>query len=332
MTWLETGDASLTIGSESFVAESRLPMTDPAIAGAAADPWEAAVAAFVVEHLGCQASVLQRLRAFAINAVYEVEAGGRRLVVKASPMHDALRGEVWACGRGLHAGCPVPAVLGFGPLGSGLDMSAFVMSLVDGIPLEGPHPALREVGVRLRQLHEARVPGFGSLSDAAWDDAGRFSLRHGSWRSFLDDVVGETRALAGRYAIASDVADEAAGALDARQAALSEIEVGSLCHGDLKVGHVLVDDDRLAGVIDWGDAVVGDPLWDIARFAHRAEAASLSLLLEGYDPGRVLVDDLAWRLPLYGALWMLVDVIVDHRLGSRVDKWLLTAMDSLRGI
>jgi aminoglycoside phosphotransferase (APT) family kinase protein len=304
-------------------------MTDPAIAGAATDRWEAAVAAFVVEHLGCRASALQRVHAFATNAVYKVEAGGHRLVVKASPMHDALRGEVWACGQGLGAGCPVPAVLGFGRLGSSADISAFIMSLVDGLPLAAPHPVLREVGVRLRRLHEVKGPGFGSLSDASWDDTGRFSLQHGSWRGFLEDLVGEIRALAGSYAMAGGVADAAAGALDARREALAAIEVGSLCHGDLKLGHVLVDEGRLAGVIDWGDAAVGDPVWDIARFAHRADASCLSLLLEGYDPGGALVDDLAWRVPLYGALWMLVDTIVEHRLGSRVGGLLLAAMESL---
>jgi aminoglycoside phosphotransferase (APT) family kinase protein len=304
-------------------------MTDPAIAGTATDRWEAGVAAFVVEHLGCQAAALQRVRAFATNAVYKVDAGGHRLVVKASPMHDALRGEVWACGQGLGAGCPVPEVLRFGRLGSSADISAFIMSLVDGSPLAGPHPVLREVGVRLRRLHEVKVPGFGSLSDASWDDQGRFSLRHGSWRGFLEDLVGEIRALAGSYSLAGAVADAAASALDARREALAATEVGSLCHGDLKLGHVLVDEDRLAGVIDWGDAAVGDPAWDIARFAHRADASCLSLLLEGYDPGGLLVEDLAWRVPLYGALWILVDTIAEHRLGSRVGGLLLAAMETL---
>jgi aminoglycoside phosphotransferase (APT) family kinase protein len=167
------------------------------------------------------------------------------------------------------------------------------------------------------------------LSDASWDDTGGFSLRHGSWRGYLEDLAGEVRALAGSYAVAGAVADAAAGAVDARREALAAVEVGSLCHGDLKLGHVLVDDDRLAGVIDWGDAVVGDPVWDIARFAHRADASSLSLLLEGYDPCGVLVDDFAWRIPLYGALWRLVDAIVQHRLGSRVGGLLLAAMESL---
>ena len=150
-----------------------------------------------------------------------------------------------------------------------------------------------------------------------------------SWLGFLDDIVGGVRALAGSYAIAGAVADAAASAIDTREKALDEIEVGSLCHGDLKAGHVFVYDDRLAGVIDWGDAAVGDPLWDIARFAHRADTQSLALLLEGYDPRGALADDLAWRIPLYGALWMLVDLIVDHRLGRSVGESLLLTKEAL---
>jgi aminoglycoside phosphotransferase (APT) family kinase protein len=306
-------------------------MTGPLLADSdpTADECEAAVAAFVVEQLGCEATAVRRMRAFATNAVYEVEAGGHRLVVKASRTHDALRGEVWAGRQGLVAGCPVPAVLGFGRLGHGAGMSAFIMNFVDGVPLARPDPVLREVGVRLRELHDVRVPGFGSLSDASWDDTGGFSLRNDSWRGFLEGVVGEVRALRGSYAVAAAAADAVADAVEARGEALAAVEIGSLCHGDLKLGHVFVDGGRLAGIIDWGDAVVGDPVWDVARFAHRADASSLSLLLEGYDPGGGLADELAWRIPLYGALWQLVDAIVDHRLGGRVDGLLLAALESL---
>ncbi len=221
-----------------------------------------AVAAFLVEHLNGEVAAVQRVRAFATNAVYKVEAGARRFVVKASPLHDALRGEVWACEQGSRAECPAPAVLGFGRLGGGTGMSAFIMSLVEGSSLAGPHSVLREVGVRLRRLHEIRLPGFGSLSDASWDDTGGFSLRRRSWRALLDDVV-------------------------------------------------------------------GDPVWDLARFAHRADVASLSLLLEGYDPDGVLADDLAWRIPLYGALWQLIDAIVDHRLGGQIAPSLRAAIESM---
>jgi aminoglycoside phosphotransferase (APT) family kinase protein len=38
-----------------------------------------------------------------------------------------------------------------------------------------------------------------------------------------------------------------------------------LIHGDLGAEHVLVDADRITGVIDWGDAVIGDPALDLGR-------------------------------------------------------------------
>ncbi|MCB1691485.1 MAG: phosphotransferase [Pseudomonadales bacterium] len=37
-----------------------------------------------------------------------------------------------------------------------------------------------------------------------------------------------------------------------------------LLHGDYWPGNLLVQQDRLAGVIDWEDAALGDPLWDLS--------------------------------------------------------------------
>jgi aminoglycoside phosphotransferase (APT) family kinase protein len=290
---------------------------------------EQAVAAFVASELGCEATRVVRVDAFATNVVYEVDADGRRFVVKASLMHDALRAEAWACARGADAGCAAPAILGLGRLGPEDNMSAFIMCRVDGWPIVAGHPALPEVGGVLRRLHDVKLPGFGWLAEASWDERGEFSLRHSSWLAFLKGICGDARSLMDSYVVAAPVAEAAAAAIDVHAAALAAVKVGSLCHGDLKAAHILVDAGRLAGVIDWGDAVVSDPLWDIARFALRADAGAVSLLLEGYDPERVMVDELAWRVPLYGVLWMLVDAIVAHRLGRRVEAALEAAMGYL---
>ncbi len=290
---------------------------------------EQAVATFVASELGCEATRVVRVDAFATNVVYEVDADGRRFVVKASLMHDALRAEAWACARGANAGCAAPAILGHGRLGPEDSMSAFIMCRVDGWPIVAGHPALPEVGGVLRRLHDVRLPGFGWLAEASWDERGDFSLRDSSWLGFLKGICGDARSLMDSYVVTAPVAEATAAALDAHAAALAAVEVGSLCHGDLKAAHILVKAGRLAGVIDWGDAVVGDPLWDIARFALRADAGAVSLLLEGYDPERAMVDELAWRVPLYGVLWMLVDAIVAHHLGRRVEAALEAAMGYL---
>jgi Ser/Thr protein kinase RdoA (MazF antagonist) len=287
---------------------------------------EQAVAAFVASELGHEPTRVERVAAFATNAVYEVDADGRQLVVKASTMHDALRAEAWACARGIDAGCAGPEILVHGRLDADNNMSAFIMNRVVGWPIPARHPALAEIGVCLRRLHEVRLPGFGWLAEASWDGRGGFSLTHGSWLGFLNAIVADARSLADSYALAAPVAAAAAAAIYAHADALASVEVGSLCHGDLKAAHILVDTSGIAALIDWGDAVVGDPLWDIARFAHRAEPGSISLLLDGYGADRAVTDELAWRVPLYGGLWMLVDAIVDYRLGRRVEAPLEAAM------
>src|SRR3989442_14174218 len=122
---------------------------------------EQAVAAFVASELGCEARLVVRVAAFATNAVYEVDADGRRFVVKASRMHEALRAEAWACARGADAGCATPAILGLGRLGTDDSMSACIMRRVAGGPIVAGDPAVSWGGGSLRRLPPPRVPGVG---------------------------------------------------------------------------------------------------------------------------------------------------------------------------
>src|SRR5262249_14682334 len=168
------------------------------------------------------------------------DADGWRFVVKASMLHEALRAEAWACARGADAGCAAPAILGRGRLGTDDSMSAFIMRRVAGRPIVAGHPAVSEVGGGLRRLQDVRLPGFGWLAEASWDERGDFSLRHSSWPGFLQGICGDARSLADSYVVAAPVAEAAAAALDAHAAALAAVEVGSLCHGDLKAAHLLV--------------------------------------------------------------------------------------------
>jgi aminoglycoside 2''-phosphotransferase len=63
----------------------------------------------------------------------------------------------------------------------------------------------------------------------------------------------------------------------------------ALLHRDLALEHILADPagQRLTGVIDWGDAWIGDPAIDFAGVAHDCDAATLDALLAAYGP----VDD-----------------------------------------
>ena len=129
--------------------------------GRALEDREQAVAAFVASELGCEATLVVQVDAFATNAVYEVDAHERRFVVKASMLHDALRAEAWACARSVDAGFPAPAILALGRLSTDDGMSAFIMRRVAGVPIVTGHPAFPEVGAGLRRLHDVRLPRFG---------------------------------------------------------------------------------------------------------------------------------------------------------------------------
>jgi aminoglycoside phosphotransferase (APT) family kinase protein len=69
-----------------------------------------------------------------------------------------------------------------------------------------------------------------------------------------------------------------------------------LIHGDLGAEHVLVDGDRITGVIDWGDAAIGDPAVDHGRLMR-----DLGPIAGGGDRARfyavcTAIEDLAFGL------------------------------------
>ncbi len=65
----------------------------------------------------------------------------------------------------------------------------------------------------------------------------------------------------------------------------------SVCHTDLNGAHVLVDDDgRLASVIDFGDAAIVPPAFDIASFAFFFGWDRVDSLLDGYTTNGVFKD------------------------------------------
>ncbi|WP_041733326.1 phosphotransferase [Conexibacter woesei] len=69
---------------------------------------------------------------------------------------------------------------------------------------------------------------------------------------------------------------------DALLDAIAQLPAAALVHGDLGPEHVLVQDGRLSGVIDWSDAHVGDPAIDLAWTLHGATSAFASALAERY--------------------------------------------------
>jgi aminoglycoside phosphotransferase (APT) family kinase protein len=85
-----------------------------------------------------------------------------------------------------------------------------------------------------------------------------------------------------------------------------------LVHGDLYVGHLMVDDDiRLRGVIDWGDVHANDPAVDLSVAWSFLPPGARGEFREAYGP----IEERSWRLARLRALHYGI-VLLDYGQGT----------------
>lgn len=195
----------------------------------------------------------------------------RSVVLKATAERDVLV-EAATLRLVREAGVPTPRLLGVGEELALPGGRWIVMERAGGLRLAqvAEHDldsALRSLAACLSRLHGIGRAGYGWLSRAG---VGRFD----SWSNWLRHVLrNDLRILQSHRAIRPEVA----GALEAcfaRNASALDRRPGRLLHGDLGDTEVFVDENLdVTAVVDWADAVVGDPLYDFARFVAGGPAA-----------------------------------------------------------
>ena len=90
-----------------------------------------------------------------------------------------------------------------------------------------------------------------------------------------------------------------------------------MLHNDLKPAHVFGETDvegmRLSAVIDWGDAIVGDPRADLARLSMAGSVVT-SAFCDGY--GQEMTPFLADVLARYRIMWNVDALTYEYRAGG----------------
>lgn len=203
------------------------------------------------------------------NSSYFAEAAGREYVLRVAPPavegllfyeRDMMRQE-----PALHAlllertSIPVPRVVAFDASHEIVDRDFLLLERLPGRPLsEAPvarlDPILARTGECLAEAHAITAGSYGYLGEhhpmepqPAWRDA--FFVM---WHKLLDDVR-----TTGHY---SDDDDRFMRALLDRHAAVFERDVpASLLHMDVWGQNILVEGDRMTGLLDWDRALWGDP-------------------------------------------------------------------------
>ncbi|MBE2320793.1 phosphotransferase [Solirubrobacter sp. CPCC 204708] len=187
------------------------------------------------------------------------------------------------------------------PLGAGLDHRAYavgdrlVARFGDGVEQEArllaqiapqlPLPVPEPVIVGAGCIVQRRIPGRPLLERPRADRV--------AFAPQLLEFAAAVHALEGVDAPLDDTPPEAW--LDDRAGVAVPAPATRLTfiHGDLGAEHVFADGDRITGIIDWGDAAIGDPAIDLGRLMRdfgtpgdeRARFYAICTALEDLDYG-----------------------------------------------
>ncbi len=205
------------------------------------------------------------------NLTYAVTAGTTRIVLRRPPpppeppgAHDVLReARVMDALRG--SAVPVPGVLATARAGEVTDVPCYLMSFADGPVVTTLTPAPLDQPSTRRQAGLALADTLARLHAVDWRAAGLaglgrpdgFNARH--LRRIGQLAAGPDGILPPRFA-----------AVGAWLAAHLPPESGAaIVHGDYRLGNVVLapaPPGRVAAVLDWELATIGDPLLDVAYF------------------------------------------------------------------
>ncbi|WP_174292544.1 phosphotransferase family protein [Sphingomonas bacterium] len=165
-------------------------------------------------------------------------------------------------------------------------------------------PAGRFAGYRFIDGEPLTASRFARLDDAArnavLDDIARFLIAlhdlsqaevgwSGEWPGTWTAAQFAYRGLSGRLPLIARHAPQLAASVENFYAAyrLDHAERVAIIHGDLVCEHILLDrkEERLAGIIDFGDVALGDPAQDLlGLWSYGADA--VARVIELYDPRR----------------------------------------------
>ncbi|MEX1009693.1 MAG: aminoglycoside phosphotransferase family protein [Acidimicrobiia bacterium] len=252
---------------------------------------------------------------FAGNQSFSVEAAIGRYLVKCGAT-DSVRAEAWVCDRVREEGVPAPAIVDVDLSKEQLPLAFLVMEHVGGAPVDDSSSALETAGAHLRVVHAIELDGFGWLGASESGDRGT----QPTWFDAMTEGTGSLAAVVDAGLLPARTVADVERVVDRHRDILDAVQSACLLHGDFHPRHVFADDRRLCGIIDWGDATAGDPLFDLGRVLRSGRAA-LDRMLVSYGPLPVGGDELERRLQLYLCLWVASSVSWEFFAGPPWPPW-----------
>ncbi len=242
------------------------------------------------------------------NLTFLVSDGRSRVVVRRPPppplppgAHDVLR-EARLLAALASTDVPTPRVLATAAAGELLDVPVFVMDFVDGTVITESTPAPGDDVALRRRIGESLVDSLAALHGVAWRAVGLDDF--GKPEGFNTRQLRRMRSL---IAIDGSIPKSFTPLDDWLLSHTPPQSAISIIHNDFRIGNMIIDltVGRVAAVLDWELATIGDPLADLgyllASWPVQGEpvvptaAMGTAVLEAGYPSRAVLLDRYADR-------------------------------------
>lgn len=214
------------------------------------------------------------------NEVYEVSLDNGKIVILriTRGKYASFARENWAINKVKSLGVPVPKMIF-------LADKYCVMEKIDGEPLErgkidffklskkDQRKYLNQAGEILAKIHSVKTNGFGEL-----DSSGNGEFKNES--KFLET-----------YSKKNDLSSEILKAIEIIKNFDYPSDI-NLCHGDYANKHILVKDNEIVGIIDWGEARSDNFVYDFAYWDFWfGEDIPTRWIMEGYSKKNIFDSD-----------------------------------------
>ncbi len=173
----------------------------------------------------------------------------------------------------------------------------------------------RQLGRHLRRLHSVHLAGYGFVDTRELARSGRLRGLKDAYRDYFYQRFDDHLEYLRQHALLSgEEADELIRQFQ-RQAPRLERGQGVLVHRDMALWNVLGTPERIAAIIDWDDAVSGDPADDLGVLHCFYDERFTAALLDSYWDGRPPPADFMARVWLHTLRNMLWKTKLRHALG-----------------
>lgn len=191
------------------------------------------------------------------------------------------------------------------------DEDILLMTKLAGEEIDDKEDAFKDerlynlIGKDLAAARSIQFAGYGTAHEQDNSFVGEFA----TWQEYLGSVQGELDALVPMGSL-SQLDIEILQAYWHDQCRKIRVDAGSLVHGDFAMSAIFALDREYTGLIDFGDAFIGDPLMDIAYFRFKEVtkpygASLYDLLANAYCEAASLKRDVEFEknIRLYMVYW-----------------------------